>query len=64
MLTLLLNSCYTFKGISISPDINTYFVGNFDHRALNAPADIHVLFGEALRNKIRKLDRSKSNRKK
>ena len=59
MLTLLLNSCYTFKGISISPDINTYFVGNFDHRALNAPADIHVLFGEALRNKIRNESRLK-----
>lgn len=59
MLSLVFTSCYTFKGISISPDINTYFVGNFEHRAINAPADVHVLFGEALRNKIRNESRLK-----
>lgn len=59
LLSILFTSCYTFKGISISPDINTYFVGNFDHRAINAPADVHVLFGEALRNKIRNESRLK-----
>jgi hypothetical protein len=56
---LLFSSCYSFKGITIAPDINTYFVGKFEHLALNAPADIHIVFAEALRNKIRNESRLK-----
>lgn len=45
--------CYGFKGISIPPDINTFFVENFENRASNAPANIDQVFSEALRSKVR-----------
>lgn len=47
-----LYSCYSFKGISIPPDIKTFQVETFSVRAINAPANIEVQFSEALRNKI------------
>ncbi|MBK9737865.1 MAG: hypothetical protein IPO92_24190 [Saprospiraceae bacterium] len=49
----LLSGCYSFKGIAIPPDINTYFVDNFQNSALSAPGDINQRFSEALRAKIR-----------
>ena len=49
----ILSGCYGFKGISIPPDINTFFVAEFDNRAPNAPAGIEQTFAEALRTKIR-----------
>lgn len=33
----LLSGCYSFKGISIEPDVNTYYVGNFKNNAVNSP---------------------------
>jgi hypothetical protein len=48
-----LSSCYSFKGISIPNEINTYYVQNFENRAPNAPVEADVQFSEALRNKIR-----------
>ncbi|MBK8700063.1 MAG: LptE family protein [Saprospiraceae bacterium] len=46
--------CYIgFKGISIPPEINTFFVENFETRAFNAPVEADVQFSEALRTKIR-----------
>jgi hypothetical protein len=61
-LVVLLNvSCYSFKGISIPPEISTFYVNNFDNRALEAPSDLDVRFSEALRAKIRNESRLKYN---
>jgi hypothetical protein len=44
---------YSFDGISIPPEINTFYVNNFENRAPNAPVAVDFQFTEALRNKIR-----------
>ena len=46
-------SCYSFRGTSISPNISTYYVNNFQNNADNAPAGISIDFSEALKEKIR-----------
>jgi Lipopolysaccharide-assembly len=48
-----LSGCYTFKGISIDPNIATYFVRNFENLAANAPPTLAVTFTERLKDKIR-----------
>ena len=53
MLALLFSGCYTFKGISIDPDINTYFVQTFETSAPNAPPTLALEFTERLKDKIR-----------
>ncbi|MEZ4906306.1 MAG: LptE family protein [Saprospiraceae bacterium] len=57
-LILSLSSCsllfYSSKDISISPDVKTYFVQNFQNNAFNSPATINIDFSEQLRDKIRK----------
>lgn len=52
---LLLSSgcCYSFKGISIDPDVNTFFIQNFENQASNAPPTLAVEFTEKLKDKIR-----------
>jgi hypothetical protein len=50
---IILNGCYSFKGIAIPPDINTYYVDNFQNAVPQAPGDINQRFSEALRAKIR-----------
>ncbi len=45
--------CYTFSGISIPPEVKTFYVETFVHQANNAPINITQQFCEALRNKIR-----------
>lgn len=59
--SILLTSCYRFNGISISPDINTFYVENFTNRAFGAPVDIEVRFSETLRSKIRNESKLKLN---
>lgn len=49
----MLSGCYTFKGISIDPNIKTFFVRNFDNVAANAPPTLAVDFTERLKDKIR-----------
>jgi hypothetical protein len=56
-----LSSCYSFKGITIPSDVNTYFVDNFQNNALGAPGDINQRFSEALRAKIRNESRLSYN---
>ena len=51
--------CYSFKGISIPPEITTYYVSDFKNKALSAPTDIEVRFAESLRSKIRNESRLK-----
>jgi hypothetical protein len=54
-------SCYSFKGISISPDINTFNIENFQlsSSAIGAPGDLGIRFTESLRAKIRNESRLK-----
>jgi hypothetical protein len=45
--------CYTFKGISIDPEVNTFFVQNFVSETTNAPPTLSVEFTERLKDKVR-----------
>lgn len=48
-----LSSCYSFKGIAIPPEVQTYYIDNFQNGAPQAPGDLNQRFAEALRAKIR-----------
>lgn len=50
---LLLNSCYSFRGISIDRNVATYYVENFKNNATNALPAMEQLFTESLKEKIR-----------
>lgn len=52
-LLVLCSGCYTFKGISIDPDVNTFFIEPFEIQAGNAPPNIGFDFVERLKQKIR-----------
>lgn len=52
MICVTLVSCYTFKGTSISPDVTSFYIGNFRNNASNAPAEIGQLFSDRLRDKV------------
>jgi hypothetical protein len=45
--------CYSFRGISIPPDVRTYYVPVFEIRAPNAPPTIGQDFSEQLKDKVR-----------
>jgi len=47
------SGCYTFKGISIDPNVKTFAVRNFETLAGNAPPTLGLDFAELLRDKIR-----------
>ena len=51
--TWLLTGCYSFKGISIDPNIKTFTVRTFETTAPNAPPTLAVNFTENLKNKVR-----------
>jgi len=53
MVVSLMTSCFSFKGISIPSDVNTFYVEDFTISAYNTPGDINQVFAEALRQKIR-----------
>lgn len=62
MLMLVLSlctGCYSLKGYSIAPEVQTYYVSNFKLTALNAPATITQTFAESLKDKISKESRLK-----
>jgi len=55
-LTLLLvsqSSCYSFKGISIDPNIKTFYITIFDNLSNDSPPTLGQDFTEVLRDKIR-----------
>ena len=54
-------SCYGFKGISISPEIQSFYVEDFTIGNTDAPADLTQVFAEALRKKIRQESRLVNN---
>ncbi|MCC6283163.1 MAG: hypothetical protein IT262_21325 [Saprospiraceae bacterium] len=47
------SGCYSFKGISIDPNIKSFFVQNFENTAPNAPPTLAVDFTERLKDKVR-----------
>ena len=53
LLSLGVGCKYSFRGISIPPDVRTYYVGDFQNAAAEAPGDINQRFAEALRAKVR-----------
>ncbi len=53
LLPAIFSGCYSFKGISIDPNIKTFFVRNFDNVAPNAPPTLAVDFTERLKDKVR-----------
>ncbi|HAD15069.1 MAG TPA: hypothetical protein DCF33_21815 [Saprospirales bacterium] len=53
MLWLFSGCCYSFKGISIDPDVNTFFVQNFEGQSASAPPTLPLEFTERLKDKIR-----------
>lgn len=57
----LTSGCYTFKGISIDPNVNTFYVSNFDNTAGNAPPTLALDFTERLKDKVRTESRLKLN---
>jgi hypothetical protein len=56
---LFINGCYSLKGYSIDPEVQTFYVGNFKLTALNAPATLTQTFAESLKDKISKESRLK-----
>lgn len=46
--------CYSFKGVSIDPNVDTFYVDDFQLSAPNAPITLNSDFSEALRDKIRR----------
>lgn len=53
LLILTFSSCYSFKGISIPPEVNTFAVIDFINKEPDAPLDIEITFSEQLRSKVR-----------
>ena len=49
----LFSGCYSFKGISIDPEVSTFFVQNFESIESNAPPTLALDFTEKLKDKIR-----------
>ncbi len=49
----LLSGCYSFKGISIDPNIKTFAVRTFETTAQNAPPTLAIDFSERLKDKVR-----------
>lgn len=56
---LFIPSCYSLKGYSIAPDVQTYYVGNFELRAPNAPPTVNQTFAESLKDKVSRESRLK-----
>jgi hypothetical protein len=51
MITFFLSGCYTFKDISIKPDVKTFYVDEFKLNA-NAPGNLSIDFTEELKRRI------------
>lgn len=55
--SFLLISCYSFKGTSIPPEVQTFSIDPVIDQSYNAPATYPIDFSEALLTKIRKESR-------
>ena len=59
---LLSEGCkYSLKGVSIPPDVNTFYVNEFDVQASNAPASINIEFTQTLTRLIQAESRLRQN---
>ncbi len=58
---LCFTACYSFKGITIPPEVNTFYVENFQLRTSSAPAAIEIELSEALRRKVREESRLRAS---
>lgn len=54
-----LSSCYSFRGISIPPEVNTFSVETFDNRAIEASPGMAQQITLALKDRIRNESRLK-----
>ncbi|MCI5081474.1 MAG: LPS assembly lipoprotein LptE [Saprospiraceae bacterium] len=52
-LATIFSGCYSFSGISIDPEVRTYYVAQFKNNATNAIPGIDIIFTEGLKEKIR-----------
>lgn len=59
LVLLLIQGCYSFKGISIPPDAKTFYVAELKSRVPSAPADLGQQFSENLKQKF--LNQSRLN---
>ncbi len=50
---LFLSACYSFSGISIGPDVETFYVRPFDNNALNAVPNLEQDLTVDLQDKVR-----------
>lgn len=51
-LLVLFSSCYSFRGVTIAPTIETFYVEQFQNPAFNAPPDLGIRFSNDLRQRI------------
>lgn len=49
---IILQGCYSLKGISISPTIQSFYVEQFQNGVVNAPPDIAQRFSDVLKDRI------------
>ena len=49
---VILQGCYSLKGISISPTIQSFYVEQFQNSVVNAPPDIAQRFSDELKDRI------------
>ena len=54
---VVLTGCYTFKGYSIDPSLETFYVDQFENRAFAAPPNINQTFSEQLKLKVNRESR-------
>ncbi len=59
MVCFLLTGCYSFRGISIPPEANTFYISELKSRVPNAPSDLGQQFSENLKQKF--LNQSRLN---
>ena len=48
-----LTGCYSFRGVSIASDINTYYINDFSNRTPSSPPTLTQDFIESLDNKVK-----------
>lgn len=52
LVAFMVSSCYSFRGISIPPTVNSFYIEPFTLRASNAPGGLQIDFADRLNNKI------------
>ena len=60
-LAVILSGCYSFKGISIDPNTNTFYVAQFDNSAPNAVPTLPITYTNLLIQKIQNESRLKQD---